>query len=102
ADVDLELAGKLLPRLGERGPADRAPRAHHVGPDIDGDLRGSLGHAQFSIHHCSRWCAIACLGGGMKLALSAPFASASATSARVNQRASSISERSIASSRLSA
>src|SRR5690606_25884163 len=96
ADVDLEFARELLPGLVERGPANRAPRAHHVGPDVDGESRSNLGHGQFSSHHCSRWYAIAWGGGGMKLMLSRPLASASPTSARVNQRASSISALSIA------
>src|SRR5690606_6512310 len=98
ADVDLNLPLDFAHRLGELRPADRAPRAHHVGPDID---RKFL-HHPCSSHHRSMSCAMACFGGGTKLALSAPFASASATSARVNQRASSISVLSIVSSRLDA
>src|SRR5690606_38443620 len=98
AGIDFDLARHFAHRLRELGPAHRAPRAHHVGPDIDREFL----HHPCSSHHRSMSCAMACFGGGTKLALSAPFASASATSARVNQRASSISVLSIVSSRLEA
>src|SRR5690606_30892098 len=98
ANLDGEIVLQQLDCLGELSVANGAPGTHHIRPDVDRDRV----HAHCSSHHCSRSCAIACFGGGMKLELSSSAAIASATSARANHRASSISVASMARSRLSA
>ncbi len=51
ADIGLDLALELREALLQAAPADEAPGAHDIGPDID--PQGSC-FAHCSIHHCMR------------------------------------------------
>src|SRR3546814_4418297 len=45
-EIDLDLAAHALQRLLQRSQADRAPRADHVGNEVDAQAdRGGIGHA---------------------------------------------------------